>query len=340
MKFLLKILLLWMALPLLFSCDSDDSFTTFHYDREVIAIFPPEGIETQTFSGLIFQGLYRVTDSLKVMFRPVLPATYELGLKSVSRYAEHNQPGMNRLVIVADPTYVDAMIQRGIADKLLDTDSTKVLVIGAYADHPKLYNAHIPTYGMMYKAGYIASQMNDVDSVKLFLATDEFAYYKEASDGFTQGYQRGGKNKLDKAVVGVFADDLRLGFNFSQYAYSLFAPNYANSFDLVMPICQETAMGFFRYNRDHPGAFYTVGMDKDMSSYSSDVPYSCVCSWAEVVVSAVADWNSNRLKHYNKYGLEENGTDIVAAEKFQKIIQPLSAEIHEEAIQKENEYAR
>lgn len=341
MKNYLKILPLWLALLVLVSCDKEEEIDlAYHYDREVIAIFPPEGIEPHTFSGLVYQGLYKATDSLKLLFHPVMPATYEEGLKQIAQAATFDRTGMNRLIIVVDPTYADNLLKQGIADQMLDTDSTKVLVLGAYAKHPKLYNAHIPTYGMMYKAGYIASQMNDVDSVSLFLATDKYAYYQEASDGFIQGYRKGGKDKLKVDNLRNMLEDNRMVFQLSQEIYGLYAKRYAQSYDLVMPVCRETAMGFFRYNREHPGAFYTVGIDRDMSAYANDVPYSCISHWEEVAVSAVADWNRNRLKHYTKYGLEEGKTSILAAEKYQSIIQPLSEKIHDEAIQKENEYAR
>lgn len=341
MKKLLKLLPLWMALLTLLSCNKEDVIdASFHYDREVIAVFPPEGIETHSFSGPVYQGLYQATDSLKLLFRPVLPATYDEGLKVIRQLAAYDQEGMNRLVIVADPTYADELLKPGVADEMTDSESTKVLVLGARADHPKLYNAHIPTFGMMYKAGYIASRMNGVDSVSLFLATDRYAYYKEASDGFIQGYKKGGKDKLKATILGEALPEPRKAFNASEEAYAIHAPRFAQSRALVMPVCRETAMGFYRYNREHPGAFQTAGMDHDMSVYADDVPFSCISQWKEVAVSVVADWHSNRLERSRKYGLEEGATAIVATGKYQKTIQPISEEIHHEAIQKENEYAR
>ncbi|MDO4756812.1 MAG: hypothetical protein Q4A54_10725 [Parabacteroides sp.] len=340
MKYYMKIWPLWILCLLFISCDKEEIPDPFYYDREVIAVFPPEGIEPHTFSGLVYQGLYKVTDSLKLFFRPVLPATYDEGLKILEQLAAYDQQGSNRLIIVADPTYVDDLVNKGMADKMLNTDSTKVLVLGAYTNHRKLYNAHIPLYGVMYKAGYIAGKMHDVDSVSLFLATDQYAYYKEASDGFIQGYRQSGKNKLKVDNLGTTLSNHRKGFNYSQEAYALYAPRYAKSSDLVMPICRESAMGFYRYNREYPGAFYTIGMDNDMSVYANDVPYSCVSQWEEVAVSVVSDWSRNRLKRSYKYGLKEGGTIIVAGEKYQEIIQPLSEEIHHEAIQKETKYTR
>lgn len=337
---LMKKLAIWTVVLVCLSCNKEVIPEPFHNDREVIAVFPPEGIEAHSFSGLVYQGLYRVTDSLKVLFRPVLPMTYDEGLRTISQLTKYRRDGMKRLIIVADPTYADDMERRGINDEIQDTDSNKVVVLGAYANHPKLHNAYIPPYGMMYKAGYIAGMMEDVDSVKLFLATEKYSFYKEAAEGFIRGYQQSGKTMISVEQCQSNDAHQRNGFSASMLSYVHYAPEYDKSYDLVMPICRETAMGFIRYNRENPDAFYTIGMDFDMSDYSKDIPYSCVSRWELVASAVVEDWNNNRLERSRKYSLKEGVTGIVAAEKYQEIIRPLSEEIHNEAIQKEIEYIR
>lgn len=73
MKRLSKTLPIWMALLVLVACDKEVAPEPFHYDREVIAIFPPEGIETHTLSGLVYQGLYRAAKEQKGPMSYVLP---------------------------------------------------------------------------------------------------------------------------------------------------------------------------------------------------------------------------------------------------------------------------
>lgn len=340
MKKLTKTLPLWMALLVFISCDKEVTSEPFHYDREVIAIFPPEGIEAHTFSASVYQGIYRAASDQKVLFRPVLPATYEDGITRISQISAYPKQGIMRLIIVVDPTYAEDLVAEGIVDNMVNTDSTKVVILGANVEHPNIYSAYIPPYGMMYKAGYITSRMDDVENARLFIANDSRSYYKEAVDGFTHGFEQEGKKLqgIDN-MEGIFLDD-RAGYVISDVTYSIYAAAYAETCDLVMPLCRESAMGFYRYNREHPGEFYTIGMDNDMSDYANDVPFSCVSRWDNVAESVVSDWSNNRLERSRKYGLEEGFTSIVPAARYKHIIKPLSDEIHNEAIRKENEYIR
>lgn len=340
MRYCTKILLLLVAMGLWGSCDKAEGPEPFHYDREVLVIFPPEGIEAHSFSGLLYQGLYEATTKERVLFRPLLPMTYDEGLRRISQAASFESKGIKRLVVVADPTYAEDMVEQQIADQVLNTESVKMIILGVRFDHPNIYNAHIPPYGLMYKAGYISGKMADVERATLFVASAGSAYYREAIDGFTQGYERAGKRSLTIDDMSMEYLDNRVGYNLRQEAYSLYSPRYDRSSDLVLPLCRESAMGFYRYNREYPGSFYTLGVDNDMSIYAEDVPFSCISLWREVAEKVVSDWNNGRLDHARKYGLEEAYTAIVAAEKHKHIVQPLSDEIHDEAIQKEREYLR
>lgn len=341
MKCCVKIFSLCLGLLLCASCDrKEEPVEPFHYDCEVTAFFPPEGIEAHSFSGLVYQGLYRATADKQLLFRPVLPTTYDDGINKIQQATSYNMYGVKRLIVITDPTYVKGLVERGVADNIIDTDSTKVVVLGANIDLPNIYSAHIPPYGVMYKAGYIASKMEDVERARVYVVNQSHDYYKEAVDGFKQGYERDGK-KLDGVdnIEDRVIDD-RIGFSLRQETYAIYAKEYATMCDLVMPMCRETAMGLYRYNRENPGTYYTVGMDIDMSDYANDVPYSCISRWDSVAELVVADWDADRLQHSQCYGLEDGYTAIVAASQYKQTIQPLSDEIHDEAIQRENEYVR
>ena len=68
-----------------------------------------------------------------------------------------------------DTEVIAVFTPRGIGDQssagllysgmIAATDSTKLLVFDGDFTHPDIYTAHVPFYGMMYKAGYVASKM-------------------------------------------------------------------------------------------------------------------------------------------------------------------------------------
>ena len=99
-------------------------------------------------------------------------------------------------------------------------------------------------------------------------------------------------------------------------------------------------MGFLRYNREYPGSFYTIGIDSDMSIYSSDVPFSCVEHLDRILSECVSDWADNSLKHYRVFGLEDDWVELVIAKNYKSLLEPIAQEIHEQAIKMESVYAK
>ena len=97
-------------------------------------------------------------------------------------------------------------------------------------------------------------------------------------------------------------------------------------------------MGFIRYNRDFPGRFYTVGVETDMSIYTSDVPFSCVEHIDRVLVACITDWKNNQLEYHRNFGLEGGWTELVVSDKYKHLLESLSQEIHQQALEKEVSY--
>ena len=111
-------------------------------------------------------------------------------------------------------------------------------------------------------------------------------------------------------------------------------------YDMVLPVCGETIMGFLRYNREYPGSFYTVGFETDMSVYASDVPFSCVEHLDRVMYACVTDWMSGRLQNYRRFGMDEGWVELVISENYREQLGPWASEIHAQALEKEDSYAK
>ena len=159
----IRILLLTFCL---YACsDHDKDQNQFRYDTEVIAVFSPYGTTGQTNADLLYRGMIQATDSLGITFRPIFPLTYEEGAEILSELVKDNKAGFKRLIVSTDIEYSDHL--RELADNGLvtDSDSTRLLVFDGDFRHQDIYTAHIPYYGMMYKAGYVASMMSDVENI-------------------------------------------------------------------------------------------------------------------------------------------------------------------------------
>ena len=325
----------------MWSCSEKiDDQVTFKYDTEVIAVFTPNGIGDQTNAGLIYTGIVRTADLLGISFRPIFPTTYEDGAKTIVKLASGNQKGVKRLIISTDSEYSNYLYNAACDGLIMDSDSTKLLVLDGDFRHPDVYTAHVPFYGLMYEAGYVAGKMSDVNNVRIYLANDTYRYMREGRDGFIDGFSRNNKNHVDVVDFSLINDSDTEGFLKRTSAYLYSAPECSGAYDMVLPICGETIMGFLRYNREYPGSFYTIGIDSDMSIYSSDVPFSCVEHLDRILSECVSDWADNSLKHYRVFGLEDDWVELVIAKNYKSLLEPIAQEIHEQAIKMESVYAK
>lgn len=325
----------------LFSCaDRDKVVKPFDNSTEVIAVFTPNKIGEYADVRLNYMAMVKVTDSLGLAFRPIFPGTYEEGAEMIAQLVSRNELGRKRLVISTDSEYSTYLREVASQGKIIDSDSTKLLVLDGGLVHPDIYTAHIPYYGTMYKAGYIASRMEDVDSVRIYLANSKYLYMREGRDGFIDGFTQNRENTIDVVDFSIHTLSDTEGLSNRTAAYMFFAPECCGRFDMILPICGETTMGFIQYNRDNPGCFYTIGVDDDMSIYSSDVPFSCVKHSDRVITACITDWKNGQLEHYQSFGMEGNWVELVVADKYKHLLEPLSQEIHNQAIEEEANYEK
>lgn len=332
----IRILLLTFCL---YACsDHDKDQNQFRYDTEVIAVFSPYGTTGQTNADLLYRGMIQATDSLGITFRPIFPLTYEEGAETLAELVKDNKAGYKRLIVSTDIEYSDHL--RELADKGLvtDLDSTKLLVFDGDFKHSDVYTAHIPYYGMMYKAGYVASRMSDVENIMIYIANEEYRYIREGMKGFVDGFSQNNEALYDVCNFSTEEDNTE-GFLLSSSAYILYALECKDLYDMILPLCGETVMGFLRYNREFPGTFYTVGVETDRSSYSHDVPFSCITHYDRVISECIADWVDNRLEHYRRFGMDEGWTELMISEDYRSQLEPAAEDIHAQAIEMEESYA-
>ena len=338
MKLILKITLLFIFLH---SCsDPRKDLDIFRYDTEVIAVFTPNGIGDQSNSGQIYKGLISATDSLGISFRPIIPKSYKEGADIIAQLAGRIENGCKRLIISTDPEYSDYLREAALQGRITDSDSTKLLVFDGGLTHPDIYTAHIPLYGLMYKAGYVASMMSDVENVRIYIANDKYHYIKEGKQGFSDAFTSNKATDLDIVDLSSINDDNIEGFQKSTIAYMSYSPECSGKYDMILPFCGETIMGFLRYNREYPGEFYTIGVGTDMSIYSPDVPFSCVEHLDRIVAECVTDWNENRLPRHRVFGMGEGWVELVISDNYRDLLQPAADGIHTQAVELEGNYER
>ncbi len=200
-----------------------------------------------------------------------------------------------------------------------------------------IYTVRIPQYGVWYQAGMLASKgLPEVDSVLIVNANAAEEELRDMSGGFCDAVRQSGS--------GIYVENTWL--KESSGGYDLAAETYRQSYDIdsiynmVVPLCGGSAQGFFRYNRENPESFYTLGVDTDMQFYSQRVPFSVVKHLEQIMQNWIYDWWNGKetMALHQEFGLEKGGTEIVIADSYEDLLGPLAAKYYELAVQKEREY--
>lgn len=333
-----KILPVILLLSLMVACAPKNGPKLFNPNVEVICVYTPRGIEDGSNAALIYMGILRTTDSLGIACRSVFPFNFADGADSIAQLVANDQPGRQRLIVATDPEYSSYLQDLANAGQITDSDSTQLLVLDGAFRHSDIYTAHICYYGIMYQAGYIASQMKDVDSVQIAVPNSHYLYLREGCDGFIGGFTKEHDNTIDIYDFSELAQDNHSGYLLRQLVYQNQAPYAKEHYDMVLPLCGETQMGYLRYTRDFPGSFYSIGVGQDMSIYSPDVPFSCLEHTDKIISTCVADWAKKRLPHYRRFGLDDGWMELRLSDAYRQDLEPSATEIYNEAIRKEADY--
>ena len=235
---------------------------------------------------------------------------------------------------------------------LLDEDSDLSVVSSVY----------VPIYGASYLAGKATKELLSSKTnprVITLLANDYMESLNDGLQGFAQGY-----GKSDDTYIFNYYDTERQeasaitqldflvetinnqaaggdihGFNSQDIAYKIAYNDNFNHFDLYFPICGGSIHGLLRYNREWgKDSFYTVGMDSDMSMYSSQVPFSVVRHVDKAAKLCIKQWVADgKIPHFQRLGLEEGYTELVISKGYEKLSQTVKENLSD-AIRMENEF--
>ena len=228
-----------------------------------------------------------------------------------------------------------------------------------------LSTVYMPLYGASYLAGKASKELLSSKTnprVITLLANDYMRPQVDGMMGFSAGYGRPYDGTTDliynyydaekQEVEAIKTLDFIVetinsqaengdiyGFNSQDTAYLLAYNNDFNPFDLYFPICGGSIHGLLRYNRERgKKSFYTVGMDSDMSGYTSQVPFSVVRHVDKAAELCIKQWlKDGKIPHFQRLGLEEGYTELVVSGGYEKLSETVANNLSE-AIEMEKKF--
>jgi basic membrane lipoprotein Med (substrate-binding protein (PBP1-ABC) superfamily) len=309
-------------------------------DRDMIFFFSKKGsLGDLGYVDALYRGVVRGANGCNLMLSLMeFPTDTSAALSTLEHmldYMRTEKPDRNALVVIANENfepflhrYESILTKAPNVDFLLCESSDTTLPI---------YTLKIPQYGVYYQAGMLASEgMADADSILIVSANPSDKNIAEMRKGFTQAIKDYNSNIY---VENTFISDTTGGYDRSSYAYQQ-SYDIDKRFDLVVPLCGGTAQGFYRYNRENPESFYTLGVDTDMQLYSTKVPFSVVKNLEDVLDSWIFNWwrEESELKKHQAPGISSGATGIVVADSYKSALDGIAEKYYELAVKKEQEY--
>lgn len=275
--------------------------------------------------GLLFSLVELPADTLKAV------STIEYMLD----YMQNEEPERRALIILANDS-LEPLLHR--YDALL-TRASNVDFLLAESDDTTL-SAHtlkILQYGIYYQAGrLVADGLDDVDEILIASANPDIPGLDGMTGGFSAAIEDSGSGS---GLTTISFSDTTGGYDDASTAYKM-SYSLDGKFDLVLPLCGGTAQGFFRYNRENPGSFYTLGVDCDMQLYSPRVPFSIVKHIGDAVQDWICDWwRGAEMPSHQVLDLSSGYSELVVSDSFDERLTALAGRYYDKALEEERKYA-
>ena len=249
-------------------------------------------------------------------------------------FMQNEKKDRNALVVIANDNlepllhkYESLLTKASNVDFLLCESSDTTLPI---------YTLRIPQYGVYYQAGMLTSEgLPDADSILIVSANPNESNIYDMGKGFWQALKDSGSQTY---VGNTYLSETSGGYDLASYAYRQ-SYDIDKNYDMVIPLCGGTAQGFYRYNRENPESFYTVGVDTDMQFYSSRVPFSIVKNFDKVLENWISEWwNKSQIPAHQDLGLASGSTEIVIADSYKEMLGGIAEKYYLTAVEKEQWY--
>ena len=250
-------------------------------------------------------------------------------------YMQNDKPDRKALVVIANEG-LEPVLHR-YESLLTKAQNVDFLLCESGDTTLPVYTLKIRQYGVYYQAGMLVSEnMSDVDSVLIVKANPTDSGLAEMSSGFAQAITDSGS--------GIYVESVCLSENSGGYdlASDAYQKSYDidRNFDLVVPLCGGSAQGFYRYNRENPESFYTLGVDTDMQIYSTRVPFSVTKHLEDILDEWITIWcfEDGDPKEHQSFGLSSGATGILVADSYEAFLGGIADRYYDTAVKKEAEY--
>ncbi len=336
-----------LGMLLLLSCEKEGRTIYIAIDeddeiRDMVFFVSKKGsLGDSGYVDAIYRGVVRGANSCNLMVASLeLPTdgdnTIDI-IEAMLDFMQNEQKDRKALVVIANDNlepllheYESMLTKAPNVDFLLcESDDTTLPV----------YTLRLPQYGVYYQAGMLAKElMSGTGMVKIVNANSGETELADMGKGFTRAIEDSG---AEIAVDNAWLSEDSGGYDQAGLTYQM-SYEIDKTYDMVIPLCGGSAQGFYRYNRENPESFYTLGVDTDMQLYSERVPFSIVKHLDDVLEDWISDWWSGEQTpaRHQDLGLASGRTEIVISDLFMDQLDGLADKYYDAAVKMEEEYEK
>ena len=285
----------------------------------VEVVLSPGGVGDQGYNDKILAGLQKASVQYGFTLAVHIPDAKEQGKDIYQSWLNHT-PGdecERSLFVFAGSEY------EYLLEGLPRPTDTRMDVLMFETDRPAegIYTFRIGTYGASYLAGATSVLVDEGQEQKaLVIASNPHdRNVMRTVDGYRDGYLASGGDACD---VLYLSDEPDGGYRMQDEAYRLCMEQMGN-YQYYFSVAGASNKGAYRFSREN--VEFVVGMDADMSLFSSFISMSVVKHMDQAIIDLLGDLLNNRNIPYHQYFTYASGYEElvygqgVTADWFQDI---------------------
>ena len=263
-------------------------------NTKVEVVFSPKGIGDQGYNDKILRGLQKASAQYGFTLAIHIPQEKEQGVQIYNEWLNRtlDEECERSLFLFSGSEY------EYLSDTLTLPEDTRkdVLMFETDKSVDGIYTFRIGCYAASYLAGATSVLDNDGQEQKALIiaANPHDRNVKRAVDGYRDGYIAAGGNGCDVLYLSEAPDG---GYNMQDEAYRICMEKMGN-YMFYFSVAGASNKGVYRFSREN--VEFAVGMDDDMSLFSSFISFSVVKHIDRAIIDVVGNVLKNKALPYHQ----------------------------------------
>lgn len=285
-------------LSLLWGCEKVDSV---YPPAKVEVVFSPQGVGDQGYNDKVLYGLQKASVKYGFTLAVHIPKDVSQGVSAYENWLDRGleEEYERSLFIFFGEEYLPVV--KAVA--LPEDSRMDVMMFETSEPVDGVYTFRVSSYAAAYLAGALSvMDYGDDEQHACIIAANPYdENVRTAVDGYSGGFMEAGGDGFD---VFYLSEEPYEGYNMQEAVYQK-CNEVMGNYTIFFSAAGASNKGLYRYSRENVD--FAVGMDDDMSLFSSFLPFSVVKHMDRVVIDVLDGLLSGKDVPYHQEFMYESG---------------------------------